>query len=196
MLIRPWRLAVATAVAACLLTGCQPATTPTPSPAPSYSCTPEAGGDEFSCSQHQYDEMVAKDKLYAEAEQVYRTFFAEDSRILRRGGISEPTEVIKATTTGDFLENSMDYYKSLKRQRATLVGGEIELTRLERAPGVSKGGSVVALRACIDATSTRIFIRGKDSGPGRLGVDILYFGRVDGVLKILGADGKEDQPCG
>ena len=54
---------------------------------PSYRCTPEAGGAEFDCTQHQYDEMVAKDKLYAEAEAVYRKFFVEDVRIFRKGGI-------------------------------------------------------------------------------------------------------------
>ena len=73
-------------VLACLLAGCQPPA-PSPTPVPSYRCTPEAGGAEFDCTQHQYDEMVAKDKLYAEAEAVYRKFLAEDVRILRAGGI-------------------------------------------------------------------------------------------------------------
>ncbi len=194
MLSRPRRLAVTVGIAACLLAGCQ-APTPTLSPAPSFTCTPEAGGAGFSCSQHQYDDMVAKDKLYAEAEAVYRKFFAEDSRILRVGGVSGPTEVIKQTTAGAFLQDSMDYYRSLLDERSKLVGGEIALTNLVRVPGVSKGGSLVALRACIDASSARIQLHGKDIGPGRKGVDLLYFGRFDGVLKIQGADGQEGQTC-
>ena len=98
MLSQPRRTAVSTAVLALALAlaGCQPATT-TPTPVPSYRCTPEAGGAEFDCSQHQYDDMVAKDQLYAEAEAVYRKFFAEDVRILRKGGVQEPTEALLRT---------------------------------------------------------------------------------------------------
>lgn len=194
MLRRPRRLAL-TVAALCLLTACTPTTTPTPSPAPSYRCTPEAGGDEFDCTPAQYDEMVAKDKLYAEAEAVYRKFFDEDVRILREGGITKPSAPLLETTTGDFLTDSMDYYRSLKSDKATLVGGEVVLTDIVREPGASKGGSVVAMRACVDATSARIELDGKDFGPGRKGSDLLYFGRVDGDLKIQGADGKEGGTC-
>lgn len=195
MLHRPRRLAF-TAAALCLLAACTPTSpTPTPSPAPSYRCTPEAGGDEFDCSQAQHDEMVAKDKLYAEAEAVYRKFFAEEVRILRAGGTDTVTPMLKETTTGAFLEDVMDYYRSLKSDKATLVGGEVRLATLVRVPGVSKAGSVIAMRACSDASSARIVIDGKDSGPGRSGSDLLYFIRVDGALKIEGADGKEVSSC-
>lgn len=187
------RLAV-TVTAACLLAGCQPTAPPSPVPAPSFRCTPEAGGPEFDCTPRQHDDMVAKDQLYAEAEAVYRRFFAEDVRILRAGGASVATPVLVGTTTGAFFDDSMDYYRSLKEERSRLVGGQVRLSLL-RAPGVSKGGSIVALRACIDASSARIRIAGKDVGPGRKGSDLLYFGRVDGVLKIQGADGKEGGAC-
>jgi hypothetical protein len=193
MLSRPGRLAVAVA-AACLLAGCQPPA-PTTTPVPTYQCTPEAGGAEFGCSQHQYDDMVAKDKLYAEAEAVYRKFFAEDVRILRSGGLSEPTPGLLETTTGAFLNDSLDYYRSLRADRSKLVGGAVNLVALKRMPGASKGGSLVAMKACIDASSARILLGGKDSGPGRTGSDLLYFGRSDGTLKIQGADGQEGQRC-
>lgn len=195
MLHRPRRL-VFTAASLCLLAACTPTSpTPTPSPAPSYRCTPEAGGDEFDCTQAQHDEMIAKDKLYAEAEAVYRKFLNEDVRILRDGGIATATPVIKETATGAFLTDSMDYYRSLKKDKAKLIGGEVLLRALVRAPGVTKGGSVVAMRACVDASSARIVIDGKDYGPGRRGSDLLYFGRVGGALKIQGADGKEVDTC-
>jgi hypothetical protein len=88
-------------VLACLLAGCQPPV-PSPTPVPSYRCTPEAGGAEFDCTQHQYDEMVAKDKLYAEDEAVYRRFLVEDIRIMRAGGVSSPTPELLETTSGAF----------------------------------------------------------------------------------------------
>jgi hypothetical protein len=158
---------------------------------PSYRCTPEAGGAEFDCSQKQYDDMVAKDKLYAEAEAVYRRFFDEEVRILRAGGVVEPTPVLLGTTTGAFLEDSMDYYRSLVEERTKLIGGEVRLASLARVPGVSKADSVVVLKACVDATSARMEVDGKLNGNGRSGIDVLYFGPPGGPLKIQGADGTE-----
>jgi hypothetical protein len=166
-----------------------------PTPVPSYRCTPEAGGAEFDCSQKQYDDMVAKDKLYAEAEAVYRRFFEEDSRLLRSGGTAEATQVLLETTAGAFLDDSMDYYRSLKKEGTRLVGGEIRLVSLKRVAGVSKQNSVVVLKACIDATSTQMETGGKASGAGRSGADVLYFGPPGGPLKIQGADGTEGDSC-
>ncbi len=191
---RARRLAIPV-VMACLLAGCQPAVLPTPTPAPSYRCTPEAGGDEFDCTQHQYDDMIAKDKLYAEAEAVYRKFFAEDVRILRAGGITTPTQVLLETTTGAFLEDSMGLYRSFATDDRRAVGGTIRLASLERLPGISKGGSVVAMQACTDATTTKTYRHGRQVGKGGAGIDTLYFSRVDGVLKIQGADGKAVESC-
>lgn len=193
MLSWPGRLAV-TLFAACLLAGCQPAAPP-PTPVPTYACTPEAGGAEFSCSQQQYDEMVAKDELYAEAEAVYRRFFAEDVRIFRSGGVAEPTQTLLETTTGAFLSDSMALYRSLKADSRRLEGGEIRLVSIQRRAGVSKESSIVAMTVCVDARSTTVLEHGKKVGPGYLIEDLLYFGRFDGVLKIQGADGQEEGKC-
>lgn len=188
------RLAV-TVTAVCLLAGCQPAAPPSPLPTPSFRCTPEAGGPEFDCTPRQHDDMVAKDQLYAEAEAVYRKFFAEDVRIFRAGGVTEPTAVLLETTTGAFLDDSMGLYRSFVVEGRRAVGGTIRLVSLERLPGVSKGGSVVAMRACTDATTTRTYRHGKPVGKGGAGMDTLYFNRVAGVLKIQGADGKAVESC-
>ncbi|MCA0297053.1 MAG: hypothetical protein LCH96_17415 [Actinobacteria bacterium] len=195
MLTRPRRLAVTILAAACLLTGCQPATTPTPTPAPSWTCTPEAGGEQFSCSQHQYDDMVAKDKLYAEAEAVYRKFFAENSRIYRAGGIDEPTATLLETTTGQYLRDSMTLYRSLRNTQTKVVGGDIKLVSLLRLPGVSSGGSLVALRACIDTTSAEIRAPGEKPEAGYIGIEQLFFARVEQQMKIQSSMWQEVEAC-
>ena len=182
-------------VAACLLTGCQPPA-PVPTPVPSYRCTPEAGGAEFHCSQKQYVDMVAKDKLYAEAEAVYRKFLAEDIRIARGGGVSEPTEELLATATGAFLNDLMAGYREDKSQGITVRGGDRMVKTLTRLVGVAKAGSSVALRVCVDSSSVEVFRAEKRVGSGLITSDDLYFGRADGVLKILGADGEEVKSCG
>lgn len=188
------RLAV-TVTAVCLLAGCQPAAPPSPVPAPSFRCTPEAGGPEFDCTPRQHDDMVAKDQLYAEAEAVYRRFFAEDVRIFRAGGVTEPTAVLLETTTGAFLDDSMGLYRSLKKDSRRLEGGDIRLAYLKRRPGISKQDSVVAMVACVDARSATVIEHGKSAGQGYVVEDVLYFARFDGVLKIQGADGQEESEC-
>ncbi len=196
MLHRPRRL-VFTAAALCLLAACTPTSpTPTPSPVPSYRCTPEAGGDEFDCTQAQHDEMIAKDRLYAEAEAVYRRYLAEDMRIARDGGVREPTEALLDATSGAFLENAIAEYRSNLKEKITIEGGEREVKSLTRLVGLSKAGSIVAIRSCVDATSIRVLKNGKYVGRGLVTQDDLYFGLIDSHLKIIGADGRELESCG
>ncbi len=196
MLHRPRRL-VFTVAALCLLAACTPTSpTPTPSPAPSYRCTPEAGGDEFDCTQAQHDEMIAKDKLYAEAEAVYRRYLAEDMRIARSGGVREPTEELLDAASGAFLESAIAEYRRNLKEQITIEGGEREVKSLTRLVGLSKGGSIVAIRSCVDATSIRVLKSGKYVGRGLVTQDDLYFGLIDSHLKIIGADGRELESCG
>lgn len=187
---------VASAAACVLLVGCTaaPVVSPTPTPTPTFSCTPEAGGTAYECSQFDYEQMVAKDKLYAEAEAVYRKFAAEDERLLRAGGTTAATPVLLETTTGPFLADSMSIYRSMAEKRRHLSGGEIKLVRIARVPGAQKQGSIVALRVCVDLRTVTIIENGQRIGPGVNGSDLLYFARRDGRLMILGADGSSE-PC-
>ncbi|HSK31998.1 MAG TPA: hypothetical protein VK903_00805, partial [Propionicimonas sp.] len=101
---------------------------------PSYRCTPEAGGAEFDCSQKQYDDMVAKDKLYAEAEAVYRRFLAEDIRIMRAGGVPTPTPVLLETATGAFLDDVMAEYTDMRDLGLRAEGSDPVIVALTRQP--------------------------------------------------------------
>lgn len=181
--------------AALLLAGCsQPPATP-PSTAPSFRCTPEAGGAEFDCTQQQYDEMLAKDKLYAEAEAVYRRFLAEEIRILRAGGTDSPTAVIEETTSGSFFDEVMADFVQAKRQSISVDQGDREVVSVERMTGVAKGGSAVALAICVDSRSVHFLRNGESEGVGGVTRDELYFGNFDGRLKVIGADGKGVDEC-
>lgn len=187
----------ASALACLLLAGCSPAPAPTPSPTPTptFSCTPEAGGVAYECSQFDHEQMVAKDKLYAEAEAVYRKFFAEDERIYRAGGVDEPTPVLLETTTGRFLEGAMDLYHSLKRNKARMTEGSPVLKKLSRQPNLAREGSVVALLACVDATS--VLLQG-DAGyekRGLLMLERLYFDQSSSALRLQSSQWKEVKSC-
>lgn len=205
------RLASTTAafLAAVVLAGCQPAAppaTPTssptsepastaPVPTPTYLCTPEAGGDEAPCSQLEYDEMKAKDELYAEAEAVYRQYWDEVVRIMRAGGVTKPTDVLLQTTDRFHLEYVVANLAQLVDDGAVARGDDPTIGWVRRLPGQSKGGSIVALSTCVDATGWGFYVDEKLTTPGGVAIDDLYFDRIDGRLKIIGADGREARSC-
>jgi hypothetical protein len=158
-------------------------------------CTAEAGGAEYDCTPYEYDDMVAKDKLYAEAEAVYRKFLAEEVRVLRLGGIDEPTPVLEQTAAGAFLEDVMKDLRSARASKVKVSEGARLVKSVERLVGVSKGGSVAALGVCVDSRTVRFTKAGKGAGSGELTRDELYFGDVDSQLKVIGADGKVVDEC-
>lgn len=194
MRITAVRPALAAAALAAVLVGCQ-VSSQAPTAGPTFTCTPEAGGAEFECSQFQHDQMVAKDKLYAEAEAVYRKFLAEDVRIMRAGGVGWPSRVILETTTGDFLAEVDAFYRDLREGNVRFEGGDFALVSLKRMPGLIKGESRVAMQSCVDARTTRLMKGDQLLRSGSVAKDTFYFGTVEGALRIIGADGREVNSC-
>ena len=165
------------------------------SPEPSFRCTPEAGGEEYDCSQAQHEEMVAKDALYAEAEEVARKLFAENIRITRAGGVTEPTPVLLELSERYFLEDVMGEYRLLHERRWEARGTDPVIVSVTRLPGRSKAGSAVALRVCVDASGWSFYKKDQLKSSGGLAEDDMYFVRSNGVLKALGADGRGVEAC-
>lgn len=196
-----------TILAVAMLTGCQPASptptagptmspvSPTAVPTPTYLCTPEAGGDEAPCSQIEYEDMKAKDALYAEAEAVYRTAFAENIRISRAGGVTEPTEVMLQTMYGFYLEDVLSLFQSQHERGTKARGKDPTIAEVKRLVGESKAGSIVALAFCVDATDWGFYQGDKRISAGSIAIDDTYFSRVNGDLKMIGADGRDVESC-
>ncbi|MGB7962810.1 MAG: hypothetical protein WCF12_07620 [Propionicimonas sp.] len=178
-----------------LITACQQAPAVTPAPAPIVRCTPEAGGEEYDCSQAQHDEMVAKDRLYAEAEAVFRKFFAENVRISRAGGVEEATPVMLETSTGHYLNEAITTYRHLRQDQLLPRGRDPKVVSVDRLPGLSKGGSVVAMRTCIDASGWAFYRGTRETTRGFRAQDDVYFEYEAGQLKMFGADGKAVKEC-
>ncbi len=198
----------ATILVAVLLAGCQPVvppTTPPPSPTssptsptavptPTYRCTPEAGGEEAPCSQVDYEEMKAKDALYAEAEAVYQKMFAENIRISRAGGVDQPTQIILETTDGQARSSLMEIFRDLDESHVS-ARGEDPTIYVERAPGLSREGSIVTLLVCVDA-SQWAFYRGEELiTEGRPAQDRIYFSRLGEDLKMTYVEGRWVDAC-
>jgi hypothetical protein len=193
-------------VVAVLLSGCTPpVSTPvsspvspstTAAPAPTFLCTPEAGGAESPCSQARFEEMKRKDALYAEAEAVYRRVLAEDERFARGGGADSLSETYLATLGSERLRSeTLEILRSDKADRRVMKGGEFRLTGVARLPASVVAESVVALRACVDLTTVSIYERGRLLGKGGAREEYVYFALYDGLLKISHMEYEEVSKC-
>lgn len=185
-------VAAVAAVAAVLLAGCVPqAPSPTPSPTPTFMCTPEAGGTEAPCSEQEYQKMKAKDALYAEAEQVYRTYQAEFFKAIREGGSDRLTPGLQAVIGSKGVEAAViAQLKYFKNRHLRVKGPGASVRSATRRPGLVKGSSLVTIDFCVDTRDTEIFRSGKFVRNGILAVDQVYFGRVEDVLKMTSTVGK------
>ena len=189
------------------LVGCGPTVQPSgePSsggpgmtPTPTFLCTPEAGGSTSPCTEQQHQRMQELDAMYAEAEQTYRRFLAEDYRVAKGGGASELSPEFLATIGGAKLRaGKLADVKATKKGGYRVRGGEYELTTLRRLAGRELEGSDVGLAVCVDASSAIIYQNGRRIGPSVVTAEDVYFKRVDGVMKIwTNTNARKVEKCG
>ena len=194
--------ACAVVAAGMVLTGCGPAApatsgTPTvvgtgPTAAATPLCTPESGGSATPCTQEQYEEMKKLDALYAEAEDVYRRFVAEDVKLLRSGGLAEGPVL-------DLIGGPMvDRYKARRQDQHDLgitMTGEVTVGFVRRLPGRAHEGSEVALFSCLDGSALVGSSAGESVGHGDIVAYNTYFKHVGEALKIWWDEGKKVTSC-
>lgn len=202
---RMWAVAVVAAVM--VLSGCVPggSSTPTGTPqvsvspssaAPSWMCTPEGkpGGVAHPCTEKQHRDQVEMDALYAEAEVVVRKGVTEDIRLQSDWRIAKVTPIIRETMAGDFLESRIALYQSLSEAKL-IVSPLPKLAVVERLPHMVRGGSIVAMRACLDARESVATTAGKPVQKGKA-LSMELFLRRDGAnLKIWEATDKVVASC-
>ena len=197
------RLAVAVgAVAFSLFAGCQPAAPP-PSPSPtvvatgpnipiSYECTPEFGGAAKPCTKAQHAAMKKKDALYAEAERVYRAYVSEDKRLYQRGALIGPE--MKALTAGSFLTSTARVHREARDEGYVMQGGEFEIEWVKRL-NETQSDSDLALRVCLDTSSTTVRQNGETVGPGAIIDQSVFFRKDSDNVKIWAAHSVEVTEC-
>ena len=179
--------AVVAAVAVVLVcAGCVPqAPGPLPQATPSFSCTPVAGGTPYPCYENQYQETAAQNKLYEQAEAVFRKFNAENERIYRAGGVREPTPVILETTTGKALDSAMSNYQDLLNDGIRLVSGNSRVAWIKRIPDLVQDGSEATIEVCSDISEEVMQAKGKKRYKvGQDKDERYYLSTVDGRLKL------------
>ena len=186
-------LALVTALSSCTT----PAPTTTPSTAaPTFACTPEAGGSPYACSSADYDEMKRKDALYAEAEQVFRRLIAEDERMYRGGGAEVlSAEYQELLGTKQLQAEQLAVVRSVLHEREVARGGEYRIAWIERRPGVARGGSEVTVAGCLDLTSVSYFRRGQFDSKGTQYILTLYVGHPATRAQVVGVDTTAGATC-
>lgn len=175
----PKRAAILTAVIAATLTSCA---APNPNAAPTFTCTPTTG-TPTPCYKAEYDLQTKQNRLYTDAETIYRKYLAEDDRIYRAGGATTPTPVMLETLTGKALEENTQRYQDLRRSSTKATGGTLVIGYIRRAPEDATQDAIVALQSCID-TRTQTIHEGKKSYPGKIGLERAYFSQTSNGLKI------------
>lgn len=188
---------LAAASVAVLLAGCVPQAPVTPSPSPpTFMCTPKAGGAQAPCSEQQFQEMKAKDALYAEAEQVYRTYLAEYHKVAEQGGSQQLPSSIRNLLANDALAKSLESdLRGLRSEGIKVRGTGVVIREVRREPSLTLNGSEVAIRFCGDATGTVVYRNGKRDGIGAISYETAYFRSVGAVLKIVAIQYKGVDKC-
>ena len=169
---------------------------PLPQANPSWSCTPVAGGTPYACYEYDYQQTSAQNKLYAEAEAVYRKFNAEDERIYRAGGVAEATQVLLETASGEFLDDALSYYRALRTDRTRLIEGRFVVERVTRAPNNVRPGTVATLEVCRDISDAVMKTgSGKPFSSGQDSVVRAYFVQSEAGLTIDYGENKWVTSC-
>ena len=183
---------------AVLMSGCVPQAPVTPSPsAPTFMCTPEAGGVKAPCSEQQYQQMKAKDALYAEAEQVYRTYLAEYHKVAEQGGARELPNSIRILLSNDDLAKNIERdLRDFLAQGISVRGTGVVIRNVRREPTRTMNGSELAIRFCGDATGTRVYRNGKRDGSGAISYETAYFRKVSNSLRIVAIQYQGVSKCG
>lgn len=179
------------------LAACAPSSSPVstpvqslaPVPTPPYQCIPEAGGAPSACTETQRQEMLATEALYSEAEGVYRRLFAQHSRMFEEG--REVGDEASELATGEAADTLREAHEGGVR----FEGGKAELVWVKRLPGRARGGSTVALEACIDTSQVDLLQGGVHLGRGGPALERAYFSPVDGALRISHVESRSVESC-
>lgn len=196
------RLSAAFVALSVVLVGCSghaTATSPTSgrpmAPVPTFSCTPETGGEPTPCTPEEYSYAERLKVVYAEAEDVFNEFFDENARLMREGGTEEATEVMRKTAGGPYLKAQEKHLKKMFDQGVRAVGGDITLVRIDRSPGAGAYGFEVALDVCIDSRTVELNRGKKVVGRGYSYAERVFFTRSGEDLKIWDSEGKKVSSC-
>lgn len=172
------------------LVACAPTLAETPTPVPvTYQCTPEVGGAPYACTEVQHREMLTRNALYAEAEQIYRDFYEIDMKSYKAGQPASAEAL--ALTVGE----GADIVREAHVEGTQFTGEPVGIVWIHRAAHASRAGSILALEACLDNSAASVHTKGSESGPGAIAQERAFFSQTPEGLRISYFEFHEVESC-
>ncbi|SES05681.1 hypothetical protein SAMN05443377_1485 [Propionibacterium cyclohexanicum] len=140
---------------------------------------------------------MSQAELDAEAERVYRAFFAEEQKVLLAGGAEELPESVKPYITGDFEKMIEAGFQEVHRNRWKLQPDRsAEIVALKPDHSLLSVEVLAALVTCSDSRSSGFLTSEGELLPGGIDYASLYFSRnTDGQLKVFNSKSEEVTAC-
>ena len=152
-----------------------------PTPSPSIPATPAE-------TEQERQERVA----YAAAEKSYREFRAEYRRVLRAGGSSKATIVLKETAAGPYLAQFVKVVQSYEKTGAKLQGQE----RVVYVRPAGYSPTSLVLDTCEDGRGhTTRYKNGKVAGKGEVRTARIEVRKIEGRWKMWDVEGEKVASC-
>lgn len=172
------------------LVGCSPGPDAPPSSTPSQPSPASSAITSPTLTAEQ-------EALFAEAERIFwRQLELNDPWELRGEYTHFPAAELEQLLADPYLQWTKEDYAAVALARTKLAEGASPAINLKRYAGVSKDGSEVALRACIDTRETPTLDEaGNVVGPGSLHYSVLFFRHFDSQLKLFTATSSKVGTC-
>jgi len=139
--------------------------------------------------------MKAKDALYVEAEQVYRTYTSESIEAMRGGGADKmPPQLRELISNKDLEADVLERLRQAKNDGLSLKGDPV-IAWARRLPSRTRHGSVVAMHFCVDARFVTVFKHGEKLADGSVSQETVYFAKEAAVMTIDSLDFKDVTKC-
>lgn len=137
----------------------------------------------------------SKEKLFQQAAQMYREYFAEMNDLAKTGGAKEIPDSLKKYVTGDLEESKLGTLRWYEAHDMTTWGRPRRIISIDQSDK-TREDSVVSIRVCIRGTDGGLQVKhGKKDINWLNGYDVVYFKYFDGELKAFDSSWAEVSEC-
>lgn len=172
-----------------------PTPTPTPIPSPTFTCTATPAAQ---CTAEKAAEEKQQAADYAAAEKAYRAFTAERNRLIKAGGVSSATSVMKQYAGGPYLNSIVGYLAAQKKNDLRGTTG-LKVTYVLPSSGSHRTdapANELTLKYCEDGSSNEVIsASGKNSGHGYVIAGKLYARPIGNNWLIWDDDSERVSVC-
>lgn len=149
-------------------------------------------------AEAQVSSSASQEALNAEAERVYRAFFAEEQKVIADGGAPSLPAQVREFVMGDFAAATEGIYKKINENNWKYKNDTAAvIISLEPLLDSSRADAEVTLEVCIDSRKAPLMTSDGIELPGAINRAIVYLkSDSDDVLKIYGSAEEVVDQCG